>query len=730
MTVDDTSGKSGATLTELPTPRHRDRTQAADQRRRAERTAIVVAGMHRSGTSALTRVFNLLGCDLPKTLMGAGVGNELGHWESDALTAFNDQVLESAGSSWSDWLAINVGWYRSPKAEQYKAEAREVLEREFAGSRLFVLKDPRVCRLLPFWLDVIESAAIAPRLVLPVRNPLEVAASLQSRDGFEPGLGHLIWLRHVLDAEAASRGRPRLFCSYERLLSGWPHLIQRVETSLGVAFPRALLSAEEEINAFLAERHRHHRSSRESVCENIVLSSWLRDAYRIFDAWAGEGERAEDYATLDEISQGFDAAAPAFAKVVQAGQRAAEKARHLERECAQIAGERDLANETAAQLRGQLSEAETAREQGERQLRAELAAVSARLSEAERSVAAASSERDAIAGELEAARATLSERDASNAAQTRGLREELDEARRALAARQREAEALAHERDGLAMRLRDFQDRAASAAAEREALKLELAAARAALTENEAAHEAQVQSLRSEVAALTSEREALTHDFERYRAQSVEIAARQSEQFRQLIQTQWQRSQRLEQELLPKVEELEARLHHSSEEIAKLTLRLAEQEQVSRDACGEAERLRQQLSVSEHRFESASRAADELRHEQEHLAARLEERFGEIAVLSRMLRDQEMATRRAADERDWLRRVAATLMAGGESWRGRLFNLLPGFAIRGWAMRHLQRQALFDNKAYLQAHPDVARAGVNGLRHYIHFGMAEGRRKG
>src|SRR5206468_3279043 len=104
---------------------------------------VLVLGMHRSGTSALARVLNLLGCDLPQTLMGPGKSNEAGHWESQAIANFNDRLLESAGTSWDDWQAINPGWLSSLKAVQFREEARGLLEQEFGASHLFVLKDPR-----------------------------------------------------------------------------------------------------------------------------------------------------------------------------------------------------------------------------------------------------------------------------------------------------------------------------------------------------------------------------------------------------------------------------------------------------------------------------------------------------------------------------------------------------------------------------------------------------------
>ena len=72
--------------------------------------AILVAGMHRSGTSALSRSLNLVGCDLPKTLMEPVPGNnDVGFWESQPLSDLNDHLLRSTGSDWKDWRPFRFG---------------------------------------------------------------------------------------------------------------------------------------------------------------------------------------------------------------------------------------------------------------------------------------------------------------------------------------------------------------------------------------------------------------------------------------------------------------------------------------------------------------------------------------------------------------------------------------------------------------------------------------------
>lgn len=292
-----------------------------------ERSCVLVLGMHRSGTSALTKLFNFLGCDLPQTLMNANASNETGHWESTAIQDINDEVLASAGSRWDDWLSFNPGWYSSPAYPEYKKKALDILREEFGDSRLFVLKDPRICRLVPFWLDVLKSAGVRPLIFMPVRNPLEVAASLFTRNSIDPALGHLLWLRHILDSEVSTRGLDRFHCTYEGLLKEWPSLVECSEKALGMKWPRMSVSVQDEIESFLTSRLRHHNAPAEDIYDNPTYSNWLKQVFEIINRWSSEGENSDDYTALDAIHAEIEAVAPAFFRLVSAGQDAVHKNR-------------------------------------------------------------------------------------------------------------------------------------------------------------------------------------------------------------------------------------------------------------------------------------------------------------------------------------------------------------------------------------------------------------------
>ena len=363
--------------------------------------------MHRSGTSAVTRVLASLGCDLPNTLMEADSNNAMGYWESTEIADLNDAILVSAGSSWDDWEAFNPQWYASPIAEDFHERARAVLTSEFGDSRLFVLKDPRICRLLQFWKEALDRIGAVPVVALPVRNPLEVAASLRARDVIDPSIGLLIWLRNVLAAEASSRGLPRAFTRYEDILDNWKSLAIRLGSELEVTWPRRSTTADLEIESFIASSIRHHVHDDARVHDDPLISRWVKTVFEILNRWARGNVRRTDSGTLDAIGLAFNDSAPSFGRPVAVGRQAAQRNREYE---AQI----DALDRTALSLEQavgsrdrQIADLDKAVRERDRQVAdrdSQLASVGQLLSERDRQVADRDSQLASV-GQL------LSERD-------------------------------------------------------------------------------------------------------------------------------------------------------------------------------------------------------------------------------------------------------------------------------------------------------------------------------
>lgn len=284
-------------------------------------TCLLIVGMHRSGTSALARVLSLLGADLPNTLMDGTAANKAsnasGHWESEAAARLGDMILDSAGTDWRSPEPVAASWYNSVRYRDMRERAIALLHEEFGNSPLFVFKDPRVCKLLPFWLDALDRFGSAPRIASILRSPLEVAASLRTRNGFDLMLGQILWLRYVLDGEAASRSVPRVFVTYDQLLNNTAALARRIGEDLGVIWPRSSVKTNSVIANFVSTTHRHHVHEPDPLSDQQSgFPSRQAKVYSILSQWARAGEDTKHHQELDSTKLEFDHALSLLAEPI------------------------------------------------------------------------------------------------------------------------------------------------------------------------------------------------------------------------------------------------------------------------------------------------------------------------------------------------------------------------------------------------------------------------------
>jgi len=247
-----------------------------------EKTALLILGMHRSGTSALTRIINLLGPTLPAHLLEANFANETGYWESAEVTAIHDEILLLHDSSWDDILPLDVDSLQPIVLDYYKTELTAYLVKEFAAADTFVIKDPRLCKFVPLWLDVLARLNISVKIVIPFRHPVEVAQSLQHRDGFLPGKSFLLWLHYVFDAERHTRRIPRCFVNYAQLLSEHEQVIAQMAEQLMLSWPNDSEAVRAEIAAFINPSQYHQRMASEEL-KSMRVPDWAAAAYAVLN---------------------------------------------------------------------------------------------------------------------------------------------------------------------------------------------------------------------------------------------------------------------------------------------------------------------------------------------------------------------------------------------------------------------------------------------------------------
>ena len=282
-----------------------------------KRQAVIVLGTHRGGTSALAGALGLLGARLPARLMPAGPGNLKGHFEPRHIVAIHDRILAAAGTTWSGWEQVSVAWQRSEACQPFVEELAVAVLEDYGTTGVFVVKDPRMCRLVPLWLRVLERVGAQASFAIPFRDPVEVARSLAVRNDLTLPHGCLTWLRGVLDAERQSRGHPRAFLRYRELVDDPRAALERLVAALPVAWPRTPGEAGRELQEFIDPALRVQIADARAVDGMGDYSPWLRQAMHCYELLASGADEAAARHGLDELTAVFDTADAAFTPAIE-----------------------------------------------------------------------------------------------------------------------------------------------------------------------------------------------------------------------------------------------------------------------------------------------------------------------------------------------------------------------------------------------------------------------------
>jgi GT2 family glycosyltransferase len=163
-------------------------------------SGLFILGMHRSGTSLAAGLARLAGIDLGRNLLvGKSPENPRGFWEHRDLLEIDEAILRGLSLDWHVPAPLPEDWLDHPRVMPLAERAAATLRREFANSPAWAVKDPRLCRLSPFWLQAAAGLTDDLRAVHVVRDPFEVAASLAVRNRIPADQALELWLHHVVD---------------------------------------------------------------------------------------------------------------------------------------------------------------------------------------------------------------------------------------------------------------------------------------------------------------------------------------------------------------------------------------------------------------------------------------------------------------------------------------------------------------------------------------------------
>lgn len=346
--------------------------------------------MHRSGTSAVASVLSDLGADFGATegLMASGPDNEPGFWENARLVKVNDDLLALFGGSWDNPPYLPVDWLDDSRLDPLREEAQAVSGSGFS-QQLRAWKDPRNSLLLDFW----EQLLPIDHIVVALRDPRDVAASLHKRDGFSKEKSAWLWLRYTLSAITTKA--PRSLVRFDELVDQPVAVARRLAIELGLESDDQVL---EKVRSRVDKDLRHHHvrdvpgqnepwlqtacfvySNADSLLSGLVsvlsggsklsqVESHLKTVESHLDAVQNqaadfEADRNRILALFHELERGHEAAVADLTKLQKAADESANSAEYLNSALKQLEDQHEalgrralLAERQLASLKSSLGE--------------------------------------------------------------------------------------------------------------------------------------------------------------------------------------------------------------------------------------------------------------------------------------------------------------------------------------------------------------------------------------
>lgn len=266
---------------------------------------IVVLGMHRCGTSVITRALSTLGVDLGNHLMPASGGNnDKGFWEDVDFNELNIELLKTLGHDWHSLAPVSPEEWLNPVLDQFRAQAKQIIANKFQATDCFGVKDPRMARTMPFWINVFDEIGLEASYIIAFRNPGNAARSLAARDGFELEKGYFLWQEHMLLSLKYSEGAQRVIVDYDLMLKNPNDQIKRIASKLGLSYDESHPALKEFLEHFLEKDLRHHKVGLDDLIDDKSATASLVRLSQLIASLASE-RIADDAKVKDTINASF-----------------------------------------------------------------------------------------------------------------------------------------------------------------------------------------------------------------------------------------------------------------------------------------------------------------------------------------------------------------------------------------------------------------------------------------
>ena len=196
---------------------------------------ILVLGSHRSGTSLVTSIVKKLGFNLGNDLLPGSIGsNVYGHFEDVEILDFNESVLMALGT---DWRTPDP--FSNPKSDfdeaLYRSKLIELLDKKIYNQSIRAIKEPRIPILIDLWEPILSKLSLDICVLVAIRHPNEVSASLWKRDKLNIVLGAQLWARSTINSIRFARDYKNKLIFYIDLINNPLNEINSIRSSFDLS---------------------------------------------------------------------------------------------------------------------------------------------------------------------------------------------------------------------------------------------------------------------------------------------------------------------------------------------------------------------------------------------------------------------------------------------------------------------------------------------------------------
>ncbi len=237
---------------------------------------LLVLGMHRSGTSVLTKLLVRMGAYFGKEGCKTITNDENpdGCWERKDMRSVCDGLLFGAGCDWWKLNRFDFARISQRSLKHWQNEFEKILW-DLNKHSCWVLKEPRMCLVLP----LLESFLNSPIAVICFRNPLEVAMSLEKRNDFPLSFGLALWELYIISSLNIAENKSIIWVDYNGLIENPKDEMTKIYHSMeNISYGKLRLLSDDELSQVVKQKLRRNQTHQSL---EIFLSEEQKYLYNI-----------------------------------------------------------------------------------------------------------------------------------------------------------------------------------------------------------------------------------------------------------------------------------------------------------------------------------------------------------------------------------------------------------------------------------------------------------------